>query len=249
MQTLSEELTLPEVLPATDEEILNYLRRACKRSEIAYLSEKDAVVLKVCEQLGITVSEAELQAAGEAFRLKYKLLSVTETLAWFDQQKTTVEAWSEGVRVVLLTQKLKEALFGQAIDGQYMENRENFRRVALSQVLVRDLVNALKIVQALRENGASFCAIAIENSLGKQSKESGGFVGIRFLSELLPEIAQAVVEAKEFEVLEPIQTKLGYHVIRVEKWFPAQLSEIREQILESLFQAWLQKALKVDSNL
>jgi hypothetical protein len=37
------------------------------------------------------------------------------------------------------------------------------------------------------------------------------FVGIRFLSELLPEIAQAISEAKEGEVIEPIQTRLGYH--------------------------------------
>jgi parvulin-like peptidyl-prolyl isomerase len=53
------------------------------------------------------------------------------------------------------------------------------------------------------------------------------FVGIRFLSELLPEIAQAISEAKEGEVIEPIQTKLGYHILKIEKWFPAELSEIR----------------------
>jgi parvulin-like peptidyl-prolyl isomerase len=76
------------------------------------------------------------------------------------------------------------------------------------------------------------------------------FVGIRFLSELLREIAQAISEAKEGEVIEPIQTRLGYHTLKVEKWFPAELSEIREQVLESLFQAWLQadstSALRAD---
>ncbi|MEG4797795.1 peptidylprolyl isomerase [Microcoleus sp. LAD1_D1] len=67
------------------------------------------------------------------------------------------------------------------------------------------------------------------------------FVGIRFLSELLSEIAQAISEAKEGEVIELIQTRLGYHILKIEKWFPAELSEIREEILESLFQAWLRK--------
>jgi parvulin-like peptidyl-prolyl isomerase len=67
------------------------------------------------------------------------------------------------------------------------------------------------------------------------------FVGIRFLSELLPEIAQAISEAKEGEVIEPIQTRLGYHLLEIEKWFPAELSEIREEILESLFQDWLRE--------
>jgi parvulin-like peptidyl-prolyl isomerase len=67
------------------------------------------------------------------------------------------------------------------------------------------------------------------------------FVGIRFLSELLPEIAQAISEAKEGEVIEPIQTILCYHLLKIEKLFPAELSEIREEILESLFQAWLRE--------
>ena len=53
---------------------------------------------------------------------------------------------------------------------------------------------------------------------------------------MLPEIGKAVAEAKEGEIVGPIQTKLGYHILRVEKWFATDLKEVREQILESLFQ-------------
>jgi parvulin-like peptidyl-prolyl isomerase len=239
MQETLEKLVLPEIAPATDEAIVAYLHRNYKIAEIAAKAEQDDLILKVCEQLGITISDEELQSAGDAFRLEHKLLGTAETLGWLAQQRITVEDWTQGIRVSLLTQKLKEHLFGEAVDNHYMSNRDDYRRVAISQILVRDLTEALKISQALRVEKASFCALALEHSKGKQSKENGGFAGIRFLAELLPEIVKAVAEAKEGEVIGPIQTKLGYHILRVEKWFPAELVEVREQVLDSLFQSWV----------
>jgi parvulin-like peptidyl-prolyl isomerase len=240
MQETLEKLVLPEISPATDETVIAYLRYSYKLAEMAALAERDALILAVCGQLGITISDEELQAAGDTFRLEHKLLGASETLAWLGQQRISVEDWSQGIRVSLLTQKLKEHLFGEVVDSHYMTNRDNYRRVALSQILVRDLTEALKIAQALRVENTSFCALALEHSRGKQSQQNAGFVGVRFLAELLPEIAKAVAEAKEGEVVEPIQTKLGYHILRVEKWFAPELNEVREQILESLFQGWLE---------
>jgi len=239
MQETLEKLLLPEIPPATDDAVVAYLRHSFRFAEMAALAERDALIFSVCEQLSITVSDEELQAAGDAFRLEHKLLGASETLAWLGRQRISVEDWSKGIRVSLLTQKLKEHLFGEAVDSHYMTNRDDYRRVALSQILVRDFTEALKIAQALRVENASFCALALEHSRGKQSQQNAGFVGIRFLAELLPEITKAVAEAKEGEVVGPIQTKLGYHILRVEKWFSAEFGEVREQVLESLFQAWL----------
>ncbi|MBE9119508.1 peptidylprolyl isomerase [Microcoleus sp. Pol14C2] len=239
MQETLEKLVLPEILPASDEAVVAYLRHSYKFAEMAALAERDTLILAVCQQLGISISDEELQAAGDAFRLEHKLLGASETLAWLGKQRISPEDWSQGIRVSLLTQKLKEHLFGEVVDNHYMTNRDDYRRVALSQILVRDLTEALKIAQSLRVENASFCALALEHSKGKRSQQNAGFVGIRFLAELLPEIAKAVAEAKEGEVVGPIQTKLGYHILRIEKRFSAELGEVREQVLESLFQTWL----------
>lgn len=239
-ESLSEqESALPKINPATDEDIIAYLRHSHKIAEIAALAERDALILDICEQLSITTSEEELQAAGDAFRLEHKLLGSTETLAWLSDQRITVEDWSQGIRIQLLTKKLKEYLFGDLVDNHYISNRDDYRRVALSQILASDLPNALKLAYALREEHASFCALALEHSKGKQSKKNGGFIGICFTAKLMPEIAEAISEAKEGEVIGPIQTKLGYHIIKIEKWFPVELNDVREQVLEALFRNWL----------
>lgn len=234
-----QEPVLSAIFPATNEDIIAYLCQSYKIAEIAAMAEHNALVLGMCEQLGITVSEEELQAAGDTFRHENKLLGASETLEWLQQQRITVEDWSAGITIELLTNKLKEHLFGDAVDTHYIDNRNDYQRVALSQILVGNLPDALKVIHALRAENASFCTLAILNSQGQKSQQNGGFVGIRFISELLPEIAQAIAEAKEGEVIGPIQTKLGYHILRIEKWFSAEMSEIREQILESLFQIWL----------
>lgn len=241
-QIAQKESILPKISTATDEEILAYLRRSHKIAEIATLAETDTFIVSLCEKLNITVSDEEWQSAGNAFREKHKLLGVSETLEWLSQQRITTEDWSEGIKTRLLEKKLQEHLFGSTIDNEYIRNRDRYKRIALSQILIDDLTDALKIARVLREENVSFCALAIEYSKGKHSKENGGFVGIRFLSELLPELERAVSEAQEGEIIGPISTKIGHHILRVEKWFPPKLDEAeREKVLESLFQNRLQE--------
>jgi len=50
------------------------LRHSYKIAEIAVLAEREALALGICDQLGISISDQELQAAGNAFRLEHKLL-------------------------------------------------------------------------------------------------------------------------------------------------------------------------------
>lgn len=227
---------------ATDAEIIAYLRRSFKFGEFADLAERDAAIAKYCQEYEITVSDAEWQAAGDAFRLEHRLFGVAQTQQWLEAQRITLDEWSEGIKMQLLTKKLKEHLFGEAVDGYYLNNRDNYRQVALSQILVAELPKARELAKALREGKVSFCALALEHSLGKQSQQNGGFMGVRFVAELIPEIASAIATAKEGEIVEPIQTKLGYHLLKVEKWFPSKLTlAAREQIMTAWFDVWLQE--------
>lgn len=246
-ENLLATLKLPEISLATNEQILDHLRHSYKISAVAADAEQEVLILRLCEQLEITVSEDELQAAGDTFRQDHKLLTASETLSWLAQQRLQVEEWSESIRVKLLTQKLKERLFGSTIDTQYLVDPYIFKRVALSQILVLDLTEALRIVQALQQDKAAFCSLALQYSKGKQSKENGGFVGIRFVSELLPELGQAIAEVKDGDAIGPIETKLGYHILKVEKWFSHEFREVKEQVLEFLLQTWLKSQTHSDS--
>lgn len=98
------------------------------------------------------------------------------------QQRISVEDWSESIRVRLLENKLNEQLFSEGIDTHYLNNRNTYKLAAISQIVVSDLTTARKIVRLLREENASFCVLALEYSKGRQFKENGSFLEIRFLS-------------------------------------------------------------------
>jgi hypothetical protein len=244
-QKQQEQLLLVQIPPAKDNEILAYLRRSAKFAAIAALAERDVLIVTLCEQLGITASDEEWQATGDAFRRKHHLLGTLETINWLEQQRIRPEEWSQGMRVFLLEKKLKEYLFGASVDRAYIINRNNYRRVALSQILVADFATAQEIVYILQQGSATFCALALEYSISKLSSENGGFLGIRYLLELNSVIAKHIVNAKEGEVISPVKTRLGYHVLRVEKWFPPVLNQsAREKIMHILFEMWLKNLQK-----
>jgi parvulin-like peptidyl-prolyl isomerase len=243
------DVILPEVKSATDQQIIDRLKHSLRYSEFADEVERNILIESICKQLKIEVSEDEIQNVGDAFRKQNKLYGEAETMAWLDRQRITPEDWSKGVYIQLLTQKLKEHIGGYNADALYMNDRENWRRVALSQILTGDLATAIKISESIREKGDSFCMLALEYSKGKQSKENGGFAGIRFVAELLPEIAAAIDQAPVGEVLEPVKSKLGYHILRVEKWFSPEFNEVKDFIAEYLFQFWLTEKIADKSNL
>jgi PPIC-type PPIASE domain len=232
-------LILPNVQPVTEQEAIDALKYSLNYADVAAFAERDNLVVKLCQQLNISVSEGEVQEEGDIFRRNNALRDSSETLQWLSTQRITAENWAKGIHISMLTDKLKEHICGSSADSYYISNRRTCRRVALSQILVGDLATAVKISRQVRENQSLFCSLALEHSKGRQSAENGGFAGVKLVAELLPEIAQAIEDAGEGDVLDPVQSKLGYHVLRVEKWFPAELSQVRQQLLDYLFQSWL----------
>lgn len=227
----------------TDQEIVTYLRQSSKITDIVDLARKNSVVLRLCQSVGIDVSDEELQAAANAFRRERNLLGASEMLEWLDRQLIPAGDWAEGIRIALLKKKLKQFLFGQWLASDYASNPLRYRQVALSQILTHDFTIAVNLVQRLAENKVSFCALALEYSKGQQVREKGGFCGVRTLSSLLPEIFKAISDKQEGEIIGPIQTASGYHILRIEKWFPLELNDsVKEEFLELLFQRWLEYA-------
>ncbi|MEM8809412.1 MAG: peptidylprolyl isomerase [Cyanobacteria bacterium P01_G01_bin.38] len=250
-ETLTSPLSLEQVLEnlslqsIDDAKLLTHLRQTHQLAQITHQIQQDHLVRQLCQQFDIQISDQDLQSAGDTFRREHQLLGAPETLAWLADQQITAEDWTEGIRQQLLRRQLANYLFGQMIDSSYMSDRDAFRRVALSQIVVRDLATAQQLAQQLQQQPASLSALALDYSQSRPSKDQGGFMGIHYLRDFAPEIVQAIADQSAGKIVGPVKSKQSYHLLRVEKWFAPHLDEdIRQTLLEKMLQNWLETTVR-----
>ncbi len=104
--------------------------------------------------------------------------------------------------------------------------------VTLRQIVVGTLNEARDVRRRLARNPMAFEVIARTQSKGEEAG-AGGYMGPFERGQLPPELEEAAFALAEGGTSEPVQTGLGYHVLRVESRQPARaptLDEARERI-------------------
>ncbi len=111
--------------------------------------------------------------------------------------------------------------------------------VTLRQIVVATLNEARDVRRRLARNPTAFEVIARTQSKGEEAG-AGGYMGPFQRGQLPPELEAAAFALPEGGTSEPVQTGLGYHVLRVESRQPARaptLDEGRERIRARLASA------------
>ncbi len=127
------------------------------------------------------------------------------------------------------------------------EQRETFRTpdsIRYRHILVRVEPDADKTVwkmaeerveelRSLAEEGINFEELAHKFSDDESTKKNGGLVAPVFRGQLSPALDALLFEAEVNDILEPVRTPEGFHLIRVEEKLPPRnldLDEVREDI-------------------
>ena len=108
--------------------------------------------------------------------------------------------------------------------------------VTLRQILVGTLNEARDVKRRLARDPKAFDAIARSQSKGEEAA-AGGYMGPFERGQLPAELEAAAFALPEGATSEPVETALGYHVLRVESRQQARaptLEEARERIRDRL---------------
>jgi parvulin-like peptidyl-prolyl isomerase len=178
----------------------------------------------------------------------------------------TESSFREEVRRSLLVQKVQDEAVGELepaeeeVEDFYEENKETQftvpeQRCIRHILFTEDQGDKAEEVKRELEDRGDFEELARENSQDPVSRENGGDLGCQAKGAFTPEFDDAAFGAREGEIVGPIKTEFGYHVlevteIRAENERP--LEEVAPEIEEQLsrqrraieFDAWVRDELE-----
>lgn len=145
---------------------------------------------------------------------------------------------------------IDEKVNDKTISDKYAELTNNLagkKEVLISHIVVKDKAQAEKIYTELTKKRANFSALAKKNSIDKETANKGGSLGYILEDNVVKEIAQVIPTLKKGEYSKPIETKFGWHIIKVDGTKDAKVApfeSVKENIKEQMIREATSSVIK-----
>lgn len=231
---------MSQSISITNEDILAQVKLSCKIPEITEGIVTRKVIANASAEAGIKVETEELQKAADQIRLMNKLNSADDTWVWLEKHSLSINDYEEIVYSTVISGKLAAYLFADKVEPYFFEHQLDYAGVVMYEVVLDDEDLAIELFYAIKEGEMSFFDIAHKYIQNTELRRKGGYQGILRRQELKPEVSAAVFAVTPPQVLKPILTSKGLHLIFVEEIIQPQLdNKVRQQIISNLFTEWL----------
>jgi parvulin-like peptidyl-prolyl isomerase len=230
----------------TAEDIFKQVKLSLQIPDLIQSIVSHKIITDAATEAGITVDKEELQQAADTIRLLQKLHGAKETFAWLEKHHLSIDDLEEIAYFTTISQKLMTHLFANKVEPYFYENQLNYAGVVMYEVVFQDEDLAMELFYSIQEQEISFYDVAHKYIKDKELRRKGGYGGILSRKDLKSEISAAVFGTTPPEVLKPIVTSNGIHLILVEEIIQAELNDqLRYQIVSDLFVEWVKH--KVES--
>ena len=198
------------------------------------------IINQAAASRNLILTDEEVQEAVDSLRLEMRLEKASDTLAWLEKQGISPEDWEVGIRDRLLSKKLRNHLFEGDVERHFNENRLQFDKVLLYQIVVEHFELAQELFYQIEESEISFFEAAHHYDLDAGRRDRCGYEGLVARQGLPATISAALFNTSPGELVGPVQTEVGYHLMFCKAVLSGELTdEVRESILDSLFREWL----------
>ncbi|UKO97982.1 peptidylprolyl isomerase [Nostoc sp. UHCC 0870] len=198
------------------------------------------IIEKSAAELGIKIETEELQKAADQMRLMNNLLNAEETWKWLEKNHLSLDDFEHIVYINLLSSKLSAHLFTNQAEPYFYERQLDYQGAVMYEVMLDDEDLAWELFYAIKEDETSFFDVAHKYIQDVELRRKCGYIGLVHRQDLSVEVSTAVFAAKPPQLLKPIVTAKGVHLIFVEEIVQRQLDEkLRQEISAQLYYEWL----------
>jgi parvulin-like peptidyl-prolyl isomerase len=228
----------------TTENILEQLKISRKIPEVIEQIFTRRIILAEAERLGIKVEIPELQEAADLFRAKNRLISARITEKWLEMNQLSLDDFETIIHLELLSDKLKQVVLIDKVEQHFYQHQLDFDRVVISEVILANKELATELYYAIREGEISFQDVAAKYITDPELKRKGGYLGQIKRKDLNPGLRSIFSVTTYPQVLKPIATAQGFHLIWLEEKIEATLEpDIYAEIQSQLFTELLREKI------
>lgn len=227
-------------------EVEKYLKQQSQLRQICNKILHQRIIAKTASSENIIVTDEELEVEANKIRSSLHLEKASDTLAWLKENLTDPEEWEIAIKHSLLRRKLAQRLFEKDVESYFAQNRPKFDRFVLYQLVVPYEKLAQELFYQVEEEEISFYQAAHLYDIDPQRRYVCGYEGEVHRWDYTADVAAAIFKTpvQVGELIGPIRSAHGYHLFKIENYFPAQLtSQVRQEILHNLFEQWLASEL------
>jgi len=235
---------MSNIVKISNEDIIYHLKISCQIPGLLEAIASRKIITETADKEGIAIEIAELQQSADSLRLVNNLVKAEDTWEWLRKHYLSLDNFEEIANLNLLSAKLAHHLFAEKIEPFFYAHQIDYSAAVTYEAVLDDEDVALELFYALKEGEISFQEIARQYIQNPEIRRAGGYQGIRKRSDFRPEIASAVFAANPPEILKPVITPKGVHIIVVEEIIAPELNEqMRIAILGDLFTNWLKEQI------
>ncbi|MBD2167802.1 peptidylprolyl isomerase [Calothrix membranacea FACHB-236] len=236
---------MSQTITITSEDILHQVKLSCKIPEIIEQIVSRKVIIAAAEAAGLTVEVEELQKVADQIRLSNHLDSADETWLWLEKHGLSLDDFEEIVYGTVISGKLTTSLLANKVEPYYFEHQLAYTGAVIYEFVLDDEDLALELFYLIQEGEMSYYDVAHKYIQDTELRRKGGYCGLVRRQDLSAEISAAVFAATPPQVLKPIITSQGVHLILVEEILKTELdNKLRYQILLDLFNEWLKQQIQ-----
>ncbi|KYC40638.1 peptidylprolyl isomerase [Scytonema hofmannii PCC 7110] len=227
------------------DEIIHQIKLSCQIPTIVESILTRKIIVSAAQEAGIKAEPSELQQTADNLRLMSNLQSADATWLWLQKHTLSLDDFEELVYHTVISSKLTEHLFADKVEQFFVEHQLDYTQAIAYEVVLDEPDLAMELFYAITEGEISFPEVAHQYIQDTEARRSGGYKGILNRTDLKPEISAAVFAATPPQILKPIVTSQGVHLIVVEEIIQPQLNNItRSKIISYLFSEWLKQRIE-----